>query len=407
MKNILYLFFFFYTLSAIAENGPSFEIIVRKAGSSKAVTKEVYLEDLVSTDRFEGKFFRIVKGKNKEAISFKETDQKIIQKAANVYYHLTLARRFWLNQFGKSSDQKKSTTIRIEMSHQFDDQGQFANDHYSTHFNNAVSIPAGKSPDWLPLEKQKSWEQEIWFRPMKKVESKKLPGIGPNPLTQSLEALEQPFLSYSRNRFNQSLFEHLFYPSYAGNPLWQDVVRYAGTIALTKIIIESSRHADRLFMDKYYYLDTAMIPEIIYHEYAHLMLSDYLELTHSTPVVEGMADYFAALMSEKNKVYNRVKGFSNAAPKNRQNKTRYQHWYESNRFATSDFVLAVLWDVRETIGEKKADKLIFNMRQNLRTGFSSINGDLIDAVIRECENHCKEPMADKLKLYEVFSQRGF
>lgn len=84
----------------------------------------------------------------------------------------------------------------------------------------------------------------------------------------------------------------LFYDRFDG-PYWESVAWSVGSFAMMKIAIVSAKKLDRLFMEKYYYLDTALIPEVIYHEYSHYVLQDYLVLSHSTGVVEGLADYFA------------------------------------------------------------------------------------------------------------------
>jgi hypothetical protein len=409
MKNIILFALSFICLANLyAQEAPTFKILERKLKSNKTVFHQVVLEDLISADSFDGKYFKIVNGKSNEAICFDEPNPAILLKAATTYYHLTLARKFWQEKTSEASPQKLDKIIvRLEIKNLYDEQGHFAHDNRTPQFNNALSIPAGETPDWLPSDRQEKWEREIWFRPMKKIETKDLPGIGPNPLTVSLQALEQPFINYTQNQFNQSLIEHLFYPTYAANPLWVDIVRFAGTIALTKAIMEGSKHTDRLFVEKYYYLDTAMVPEVIYHEYAHIVLSDYLEMSHSTPVIEGMADYFAAVLSKKKQLYARVKGYSNAAGKNTNAKNNYSHWYESNRAATADFVLSVLWDVRETLGSEVADKLVYEARTSLKTKTATINHHLIQAVLDACDKKCEKPRRDKLKLYETFSLKGF
>lgn len=405
---LMLLLTFVISTDISAQNASIFPVLIRKEKSNRTFYKEVELEDLVSDRSFDGKYFKIVKEKSNEAINFDTSNEMLKLKAATVYYHLTLARNYWKNIIQSQSpvlDQK--LIIRLEIKNVYDDLGHFANDNRTPQFNNALSIPEGQTPDWLPSERQDKWNKEIWFRPMKKILVDDLSGMGPNPLTMALEALERPFLNYTQNQFDQALVEHLFYPAYATNPLWEDVVRFAGTIALTKVIIESSKYADRLFVDKYYYLDTAMVPEVIYHEYAHIVLSDFLELSHSTPVVEGMADFFAASLANKKKIYARVKGHSNAASKDTENKKIYEHWYESNKLATSDFVLSVLWDVQETLGQDSATSIIYETRTRLKTGTASINNHLLQAILDTCSTKCSQPRKNKLMLYETFSKKGF
>ena len=280
----------------------------------------------------------------------------------------------------------------------------------STHHQraNALSIPAGRTPEWIPEGREDEWGPEIWFRPMKKIDTRVfLSEMGPNPLTQTFTALEHPLINYARNQFQRSVLERIFYPNYATGSLQGDVIRFAGTIALTQFLIGASRRMDPLFIEKWFYLDTAMVPEVVYHEYAHIILSDELKITHSTPVIEGVADYFAAAQANKRKVYAKVPGRSTSNPKDPYNKKPYSHWSEENRTASSDFVLAVLWDVRELLGEEIANKLIYHSRKYLSTESSTISDHLLRAILLSCEEVCLAPRLDKLKLYEKFSARGF
>jgi hypothetical protein len=391
-----------------AESGNTFKVLLRQDRSNKTFYTQKELPDLESDSSFDGKYFRVVAGKSNEAVSFNEQNKELLLKAANVYYHLTQAREFWVNQMNSEvAKQFPKTTVRIEISNPFDDLGHFANNNRTPQYNNALSIPEGETPDWVPSDKQDKWGKEIWFRPSKTISTKELGPMGPNPVTVGLKSLEAPLINYTENQFNQRLIQEFYYPAYASRSLKNDVIRYAGTIAVMKVVIYGSKLADPLFIDKLYYLDTAMIPEIIYHEYNHLILSDRLMMSHSTPVNEGMADYFAAVLSKKRKIYAKVSGFSNSAAKDTQEKKKYSHWDESNRNATADFTLSVLWDVRETLGEEIGDKVVYEARNYLQTETSTISEGLLRAILRACEVKCESPRRDKYKLYTTFSKKGF
>lgn len=394
--------------SAYADVGPSFKVLLRQERSNKTYYAMKELPDLESNNSFDGKYFKVVVGKAKDAVSFEEKDKQLVTKAATAYYHLNAAREFWISKMESDvAAQLPKITVRLEMKNQFDELGHFANDNRSPQFNNAVSVPEGETPEWVPADKQDKWGKEIWFRPMKSIPTKELGPLGPNPLTVSLLALERPLIDYTAGQFNMRIMEQFFYPSYVSRPFHEDLIRYAGTYALMKVVIWGSRQADPLFVDKYFYLDTAMVPEIAYHEYAHIILSDNLEMSHSTPVNEGMADYFAAVQSKHRKIYGKVSGHSNARPKDTQEKRKYSHWDESNRNATADFALSVLWDVRETLGEEIGDKVVYEARKHLKTETSTLSDGLLRAILNACEAKCESPRRDKLKLYEVFAFKGF
>lgn len=392
-----------------AAEARSFRVLVRQDHSTSTAYREVELRDLVSPDSFDGKYFRIVKEKNKEAISFDEEDPEILLKAANTYYHLTTARDFWLNKIGATHVHAiPKLVVRIDLKNLFDDQGHYAHDNRDPQFNNALSVPGGRTPEWVPEDRRDEWGPEIWFRPKKVIDTKVfLSEMGPNPLTQVLTSIEHPLINYAQNQLQISLIERMVYPSYSSGSIQGDIIRFAGTVAITRFLIQASKRADPLFMEKWFYLDTAMVPEVVYHEYAHIVLSDSLKITHSTPVNEGLADYFAAAQAKKKKVYAKVPGRSTSQPKDPDNKKPYSHWSEANRTASSDFVLAVLWDVREVLGEEVANKLIFEARKRLSTEMSTISDHLLRSILWTCEEVCRSPRADKLRLYEKFSARGF
>jgi hypothetical protein len=404
MKLIILIFISLLSISSKVL-AREFWVLDRKIKSNKTYFKKIALNDLVSDHSFDGKFFRIVEGTNSAPITF-NSNKDLVEKAATVYYHLSRAREYW-HGFAPENVNKNPIIIRLQITNQFDPLGHFSHQNRNPQFNNAVSVPAGKTPDWVPAGKQDEWDKEIWFRPLKYIQTTTLPKPQNSPVQEAVGSLQRPFINYTRNQFNQNLLEHLFYPNYATNPLWIDFVRFAGTVAVTQLIFEGSKYADGLFMEKFYYLDTAMVPEVIYHEYAHIMLSDQLELTHSTSVTEGMADYFAAVISKRRKIAARVRGFSNAQFRDRNNNSTYTHWHESNNMAQADFVLALLWDIREVLGEQKADQLIFEARKKLKVKTATIYNHLLQALYETCLEKCQDPQNDKLKLFEIFTQRGF
>lgn len=406
MKHLIWGILFF---SSIVVKADEFRVIERRDNSTKTYYKKVILQDLLSSTHFEGKYFKIVHKKSNQPIAFDEPDQELILRAANTYYHLTKAKDFWLRQLQVYTPETfPQLTIRLDITNTFSELGHYSHDNYNPQYNNALSIPEGETPDWVPVEKYDKWGKEIWFRPMKVISTQDLTDqFGPNPVYLALQQMHAPFINYTVNQFNQTLINHLFYSSQMTSSLRSDFKRFIGTIALSYFIVDSSKKMDPLFMEKWFYLDTSMVPEVIYHEYAHLILSDHLEMSHSTPVIEGYADYFAAIMSEKKKVYAKVAGHSNINPKDPHNDRFYNHMDEHNSNATSDFVLSVLWDVRETLGSEIGDKVIFESRKKMNTKTATIHHHMLKAILETCSEICPSPRRDKLKLYQAFTKRGF
>src|SRR5690348_3343998 len=122
MKYLLLSLFVAGTLHA-----QSFRVLERQDSSTRTMYREVELKDLTSPDSFEGKYFRVVKGKGGEAISFHDEDKEMVLKAANTYHHLTKAREFWANKIGTQRvNEIPKLTVRVDITNLFDDQGHFA-----------------------------------------------------------------------------------------------------------------------------------------------------------------------------------------------------------------------------------------------------------------------------------------
>jgi len=379
-----------------------------RRNDSGVTYKKVQLQDLISTDSFDGKYFKIVLGKNAEAIKFNGS-KDLVFKAANAYHHLTQARLFWrdvIKADPRSLDDK--LVVRLEITNLYDDLGHFANDNRDPQYNNALSIPRGESPEFVEPALRESWGNEIWFRPKKIVNVQSMAKtLGDNPLTQSLKVIKNPLIDYFEYRFIFRLTEALIAPTGNYSELSDEFVKFLGTIALSMVVINSSQKLDPLFVEKYFYIDSAAVPEIIYHEYAHVILSDSLQMSHSTPVIEGMADYFATALAQNTKMYDHIKGFNLSEPKNVAQKKFYTHWDESNDAANGDFVISLLWQIRGVIGPEVTNKLIYESRKSLSTNSSSISDGLIRSLLENCSKVCRDPMADRLKLLSFFQSRGF
>ncbi len=396
----------FITKSFGSEN--EFWVLLRKKKSYATYLTLKKLPDLTSNESFDGKYFKIVLGKSNTPVGFLNENEDLILKAATVYYHLNEARTFWIQKMNsKMAQSLDKITVRLEITNQYDELGHYAHNNRNPQYNNALSIPEGETPSWVPEHRRDKWYKEIWYRPVKIIPTTELGSLGPNPVTLSLMALKNPLISFLRNEVNNRIVKEFFYQRYLKRPLLEDLFRYAGSYALFKLMYYSSKRADQLFKEKYYYLDSAMVPEISYHEYAHIILSENLQMTHSTPVNEGLADYFAAAQANLQKLYASVPNRSNSSYKNTQERNKYVHWDELNRNASSDFTLSVLWDVRETLGEKRGNTVIYEARKHLTTNGSTISHELLSAILRACDIKCEKPQRDKLKLFKTFSLKGF
>lgn len=401
MKTLLIISFLFSNFSLAA----SFDAVVRNKNNRPKIEK-VELEDLDSTNSFDGKYFKIVKGKSNEAISF-QADQALLLRAATTYYHLTKARNYWVNKLrNEFAANLPKMIIRIEHTNQFSELGHFANDNFEPQFNNALTIPAGKG---LASRGVKPWNVEIWFRPQKKVH---LRDLNVNSLaTQQYKSLLATFRNQihmqSLQRFLATLVGSAVNPNLNASSTFNvdNLIRTAGSSVIMEFGYQFFDPISRATARKWYWLDTALVPEIIYHEYSHAALSDYLELTHSTAIIEGMADFFAGQIAESPKLAAHIKKYNTFNGKNAKRKQEYMLQFEMTDYANTDFVFGILWELKNILGEQEGEAFMFQLRQKLTTN-SSIRSELIDGLLKTCDELCKSPFNDKLRILKALNARG-
>lgn len=392
--------------------------VLERRGKKNYEFKLKTLKDLKCKSSFEGKHFKIVYATENDPIPFNAEDQALVQKAANVYHHLTVARDFWVNEIGSEYVRSlPQTTVRLDITNAFSSARHFKHAEQEKNYNNAWTIPEGETPRFV--REKRSWGKEIWFSPMKKLESRKgIKSKGNNPVHGSLQIVKEPVMDHATNSL---LFQGLSWvsmPQMRSGAVIENALPYLGAMAILYTALETTKQMDKWFVDKYFFIDTAMVPEVIYHEYAHIALSDTMKTVHSVPVIEGMADYFATRVAKKEKMYSQIKDFSKNKHKDIKNKSYYHPYLEASWNATSDFTLSLLWHGRESVNKfnKKRqskgrpalinyDQLVYEAHYEL-TESSDISNDLVSALLNACNNLCANKRAGTGILHQVFEDKG-
>jgi hypothetical protein len=400
MKTLLLLTLLLPTLSFSQVTERTFQALVRN-DSFEPEVGPVVLKDLISNDSFDGEHFKIVKGKSEEAIRF-DADEALTFRAATSYYHLTKARNYFIEKV--KSDYVASIpkmVIRIEHTNQFSELGHFSHDNMEPQFNNALTIPAGEG---LASKGVKPWGMEIWFRPSKRIHLRDLK-------TNNLQNKEfQVLMTGFRNQIHMQTMQRFISGAViamsqegAQNPLSMDnVIRTVGASVVMEVGYQLMDPITRTFSRKWYWLDTAVVPEIIYHEYSHAALSDHLVLSHSTAVIEGMADFFAGQMSDSPKLATKIKEYNTYNGKNAKKKQDYMIEFEMSQYANTDFVFGILWEMKKAVGEDKGEAFMFELRKNVTTN-SSIRGQLIEGLLQTCDEVCTNPFIDKIRIRKALN----
>ena len=391
-------------LAATLANARTFKVVERTE-NNRATEQFVELADLVSHKSFDGQFFKIVKGKGEEAISF-DADDELVFRAATTYHHLTIARKYFIEKMNSAHvAQMPKMVIRIEHTNQFSELGHFAHDNLDPQFNNALTVPGGKG---LSSRGVKPWNTEIWFRPKKKVHLSELNtnGLANQEFKVLMKSFRNQIHMQSLQRFLSGTIQVLVNGNSRVNPFSVDnLVRTAGSSLVMEFGYQFIDPISKATARKWYWLDTALVPEIIYHEYAHAALSDHLVLSHSTAIIEGMADFFAGQIADSPKLAKHIKKYNTFNGKNAKKKQDYVIQFEMGQYANTDFVFGLLWELKNILGEEKGETFMFELRKRLTTN-STIRGELVDGILKTCDAVCDQPFVDKINILKALNLRG-
>lgn len=405
MKKIFFLCaLIFSTLSSGQSLERTVDALIR-TDNNKPVVGPVLLIDLISSQGFDGTYFKIVKGKDDDAISF-DADPALTFRAATAYYHLTKAREYFVTKVKSSyAAALPKMIIRIEHTNQFSELGHFSHDNLGPQFNNALTIPSGKG---LESRNVAPWGLEIWFRPSKRIH---LNDLKVNRLAQrEFQVLMKDFRNQVHMQSLQKFLTQAIFvvvnDSAGIKPLSSEaLIRTVGASVIMEAGYQLFDPISKVFSRKWYWLDTALIPEIIYHEYAHAALSDYLVLSHSTAVIEGMADFFAGQIANSLKLAKHIKKYNTYNGKDASKKKEYNVQFETQEYANTDFVFGMLWELKKIVGEDKGEAFMFELRKKLTTN-STIRKQLIEGVLQTCDEICPLPFVDKLRILKALNLKG-
>ncbi len=357
----------------------------------KLVLQNVELSDLVSDSTFEGKYFAIHKDKSKIPVSF--NDSLLSIRACTVYYHATKAREYFFKNFPDNHVRSlKSLKLRIEMPYSFIDSSHFMHEDYKS-YNNSLTIPPSNNNK---VEKVPEWNYEIWFAPRKKIklnnsvhEAAKILGSD-----KAQENLRLSVFTSSASSLATQLAQGMTLTSQQGVLHLQSLFLSLAIVSVTPWTIEQ---ISKIFK-RTIYLDTALIPEVIYHEFAHIALSRYLKLSHHSPITEGFANYFATSVNNSPALLHKTRKFSQGLSSLKVNKKiKFSPYMEDQKNAQHGFVLSLLGEVRSILGTELADKVIYNAHTKLDAN-SNIRSDLLNAL----ENSVRELTSkDEAKIFLV------
>lgn len=356
--------------------------------------------ELVGKDRFETKSIRIVKGRSETPIRFSDSDKDLLLQAYTTFYHINKSQKYFETILPKESfDRIGQLTIRLEMTDKFNENGHYANHAKEDVINNATSVPAGPKYDFGDVE---PWGHEIWFRPSKLLIQKSKDQSIVNEIVEVYELLNQ---SDYYIRF-LGILSQLIHGQEVN--IEEELLDLGQSYALDKLEKEALRTGLNAINYNFKFIESALIPGIIYHEYVHVILSDKLSINHSTPVNEGFANYFAARILDRDQVSTRFSKYAIAQVKDGQSDDDYLIEHELRDYAQSDFTFSLLYQVGEIVGGnlKMSEDKFFLSLVNKVDSYTMINPNLTKIIVRECSFSCKKPFVQKMKILSLFNDRG-
>ncbi len=390
--------FFKYLFILISLNSfASYDAVVRVGKSLKGKVRKVELPQMMTSGVFESLDFKIVEGKNENPINAKDCRYDLCLKAATTFYHLHLAKKYFLDVVkSENVANLKQITIRLDIKNKHHKLGHYAHDNNEPQFNNAKSIPPGKgyAPKGIT-----PWNQEIWFRPSKKIHLNELAG-------DDIEMAEYSGVlkRFRRQLHMQNLNKFFVNTLRVAEGTASSNIRLLGASLILELSYQNIDGLNKLFSRKWYQLETALVPEIIYHEFAHIALSDRMELTHSSSVNEGVADYFAGQIAQNDELATNIKKYNTFNGKKAKNKKLYRLQFEQTGYANTDFVFGLLWSLESVLGDKVTPGFVYEMSEMLTTQ-SNIRQDLLQAIEDTCDKVCENGWIDNIAIKKMIHMK--
>jgi len=283
-----------------------------------------------------------------------------VKKAATIYYHLDLARKYF-EKIGKP--QTEQLIVRIDIQNAYHKRFHFQNMNVSPVFNNATTVAAGSGDTLYGIE---PWGNEIWFRPVKKIK-----------ITKEFRKKYKKMLRNSLPRRSNIDTDVLVFTA-LNAAISTDVVgslETSGKTLLTNFLIDSFIRVAvpemaTLFLAKEFYFDASFVPEVMYHEYSHYAMSDSVAPEVNSSILEGFADYFATKISGIDKLAHELGDYGSLAKsRNAINEIAFDLQLDTKLGVGTDFVLSVLHDIERYISKYEDDdfveKRLFEMRKGL------------------------------------------
>ena len=400
----IFLLFVAASVSAKAQSTLEKFQVVDRNRKGKVIFSEVEFPQLLNQRFAESADFKIVSQKDSQPVEWSKLSEEDRLRAATLMHHLSIAKTFFLEVM-KSEEVRKleQVVIRMNFINDWNRLGYWSHENANPQFNTSHTIPAGKA-----IKTGVTWNREIWFRPAKPISVKEMLAKQEDPLNPTVKLARESVYPSQISAGVQNGFRFMFGNGNNAQQFLTSSTHQLGVVAAIEGAFLLMKQINRALLPNHYYIDTALVPEVIYHEFAHVALSDYLVPNIGTPVNEGMADYFAAWIAGGPQLAMKIKQYAQGFERNGKKKIQYGTELENRTQSTAGFVLGFLWGLHDTkkgLGPEMTRTLVWSTRSHLNTFKSEIRSDLAQALRVECQKVCANPARDDLILLQYFDRK--
>ncbi len=367
---LTFIIFLFISIQHVCAN----IMVMDRDSNQNLKSKFVPLDGLYMDHLLESKYFKVVRKDSNEIIEIDPNGENAESlRAQTVFYHLNKARKYFKIL---GINQESQITVRIGIETEYHKKYHYKSGSKKKIYNNAHTIQPGST-----------WGHEIWFRDPKEEEFSQeyldfrrehLRGIVPLSRDISMDYFINLVL------YTGLSYDPVSYLSSSAKRLGNDLIISGIAKYITPEVVLFFLAEDT------YFLDTAMIPEVSYHEYTHYIMSDYLPSVVNTPIMEGLSDYFATKILNYSKLSHKLGNFGQEVQeKNSEKKVKYDPKFdmghgEGQLQKGAAFVLRALQVIDTYLTEKEninyAPKVYYEMRKYLSIN-SQIATDLPQAIL--------------------------
>lgn len=360
--------------------------------------KFVEIPELAGKESFENEHFKIVYRTDEQAIKINHKHTVLQLKAATVFYHLTLARRYFQDLMQDHFPQNiHQLTVRIDLENKYDVKQKYLP---QTSYNTALSIPPS-----LPNSKEK-WGHEIWFRPGK-FEFKK---VNNNELVEQGVKIYDALIVSNQYIDTLRIIDKVLKDKTDG--IEDDLAELGKGFAIDK----ANRFFLELILNKINYgvkfLETALNNEVIYHEYTHIVLSNFISIRSPSLLAEGVASFYATQISHGFDIASNFGRYSFTEGKHAFTEADYSPLFEMEKFAQHEFSYSLFFQMGKIIDEDfkedyKSGNYFFNIIKDLSSDVSlKVYPDFTNLVVSKCKYLCENQFTTRIKLNNLMYSMG-